>query len=120
MQVDGNHLCGLGHPTQTVWFYRDLAETAQPKQSFDIRYLTDRVNAYCQAVSHTLAIDSMALIGFLSHPTLFVREPRGPFRTADCRAPEGNDPLPLDTFTEDQLCYLAFEQPEPSITVDML
>jgi hypothetical protein len=33
---------------------------------------------------------------------------------------EGNDPPPLDTFTEDQLCYLAFEKPEPSISVDML
>ena len=33
---------------------------------------------------------------------------------------EGNDTPPLDTFTEDQLCYLAFEQPEPSISVDML
>jgi hypothetical protein len=33
---------------------------------------------------------------------------------------EGNDPPPLDTFTEDQLCYLAFEQPERSISVDML
>ena len=33
---------------------------------------------------------------------------------------EGIDPPPLDTFTEDQLCYLAFEQPEPSISVDML
>jgi hypothetical protein len=43
--VDGNHLCGLGHTTQTVRFYRDLAVSAQPKQSFDIRYLTDRVNA---------------------------------------------------------------------------
>ena len=42
--VDGNHLCGLGHTAQTVRFYRDLAVTAQPEQSFDIRYLTDRVN----------------------------------------------------------------------------
>jgi hypothetical protein len=33
---------------------------------------------------------------------------------------EGNDPPPLDTFTEDQLCYLAFEQPETVISVDML
>jgi hypothetical protein len=33
---------------------------------------------------------------------------------------EGNDPPPLDTFTEDQLCYLAFEQPEPSINVETL
>ena len=33
---------------------------------------------------------------------------------------EGNNPPPLDTFTEDQLCYLAFEQPETSISVDML
>jgi hypothetical protein len=33
---------------------------------------------------------------------------------------EGNNPPPLDTFTADQLCYLAFEQPEPSISVDML
>jgi len=37
-----------------------------------------------------------------------------------CIAWEGNNPPPLDTFTEDQLCYLAFEQPEPSISVDML
>lgn len=32
---------------------------------------------------------------------------------------EGNDRSPLDMFTEEQLGYLAFEQPEPSITVDM-
>jgi hypothetical protein len=32
----------------------------------------------------------------------------------------GNDPPPLDTFTEDQLCYLAFEQPEPTINVETL
>jgi hypothetical protein len=33
---------------------------------------------------------------------------------------ESNDPPPLDTFTEDQLCLLAFEQPEPVIQLDML
>jgi hypothetical protein len=33
---------------------------------------------------------------------------------------EGTNPPPLDTFTEDQLCYLAFEQPEPVINVDMI
>jgi hypothetical protein len=33
---------------------------------------------------------------------------------------EGNDRPPLDIFTEDQLGYLAFEQPEPFINVDML
>ena len=42
-RVDGNHLCGLGHATQTMWFYRDLAVTAPSKQSFDMRYLTDSV-----------------------------------------------------------------------------
>lgn len=49
--------------------------------------MTDSVNAYCQAISHTLTIDFMALIGLLYHPTLFVREPRGLFRTDGCRAP---------------------------------
>jgi hypothetical protein len=33
---------------------------------------------------------------------------------------EGNHPPPLDTFTDDQLCYLAFEQPGPVINVDMI
>lgn len=40
--------------------------------------------------------------------------------TAICIAWEGNALFPFDTFTEDQLCYLAFEQPEPSINLDML
>jgi hypothetical protein len=33
---------------------------------------------------------------------------------------EGNDPPLFDTFTEDQLDCLAFEQPEPVIQMDML
>ena len=33
---------------------------------------------------------------------------------------EGKDASQLDIFTEDQLCYLAFAEPEPTIDVDML
>jgi hypothetical protein len=33
---------------------------------------------------------------------------------------EGNDCPPLDPFTEDQCDSLTFEQPEPSLNVDML
>ena len=33
---------------------------------------------------------------------------------------EGNDGPPLDPFTEDQCGSLTFEQPEPSLKVDML
>jgi hypothetical protein len=33
---------------------------------------------------------------------------------------EGNNPPPFDTFTEEQLSWLAFEQPEPIIQVEML
>ena len=33
---------------------------------------------------------------------------------------EGNDCPPLDPFTEDQFGSLTFEQPEPSLNVDML
>jgi hypothetical protein len=33
---------------------------------------------------------------------------------------EGNDRPPFDTFTEEQLSWLAFEQPEPVIQVEML
>jgi hypothetical protein len=33
---------------------------------------------------------------------------------------DGSDHPPLDTFTEDQLCSLAFAQPELTINVDRL
>jgi len=33
---------------------------------------------------------------------------------------EGTYALQLDIFTEDELCYLAFAEPEPTIDVDML
>jgi len=33
---------------------------------------------------------------------------------------EGKYAPELDIFTEDELCYLAFAQPEPTIDVDML
>src|SRR5215831_16612397 len=36
-------------------------------------------------------IDFAALIGTLSHPILFVREPSGPFLTNGCRAPSTAD-----------------------------
>src|SRR5262245_2212042 len=85
--VDGNHLCDLGHTSQTVWFYRDLAVTTQPKQRLNIRCLIDSVNVYCQAISHRVAIDFRALIGPLSDLTLLVRKASGPFRTIGCRAP---------------------------------
>jgi hypothetical protein len=60
---------------------------ASSKQSLYIGYLTDSVNAYCQAISHSSMIDFAALIGTLSHPILFVREPSGPFLTNGCRVP---------------------------------
>jgi hypothetical protein len=86
--VDGNQLCDLGRATQIMLFYRGLSAMAQSKQSLDIGYLTASVNAYCQAISGRTSIDFMTLIGHLSHPTLFVREPHGPFHTNGCRAPE--------------------------------
>src|SRR6266446_8324090 len=54
--------------------------------------VSDRLNAYCQAISHTRAIDFMALIGLLSHPTLYVRETCSPIRTDGCRAPTRSRP----------------------------
>jgi hypothetical protein len=68
--VDGNQLCDLGRATQIVLFYRCLAVTARSKQRLDLRGLTDSVNAYCQAISHRVAIDFRALIGPLSDLTL--------------------------------------------------
>ena len=85
--VDGNQLCDLGRATQIVLFYRCLAATARSKQRLDLRCLTDSVNAYCQAISHRVAIDFRALIGPLSDLTLRVRKSSGPFRTIGCRAP---------------------------------
>src|SRR6266478_3045377 len=49
--------------------------------------VSDRLYAYCQEISHSSIIDFAALLGTLSHPTLFVREPSGPFVTNGCRAP---------------------------------
>ena len=85
--VDGNQLCDLGRATQIVLFYRCLAVTARSKQRLDLRGLTDSVNAYCQAISHRVAIDFRALIGPLSDLTLLVRKSSGPFRTIGCRGP---------------------------------
>ena len=85
--VDGNQLCDLGRATQIVLFYRCLAVTARSKQRLDLRGLTDSVNAYCQAISHRVAIDFRALIGPLSDLTLLVRKSSGPFRTIGCREP---------------------------------
>ena len=45
LAVDGNQLCDLGHTTPTVLSYRDLTARSQSKQSLDIGYLTDSVNA---------------------------------------------------------------------------
>ena len=59
----------------------------QSKQSLNSGYLTDSVNAYCQAISDNTTIDSRALMASLSRPTLFVMKPCGPFRTNGCRAP---------------------------------
>jgi hypothetical protein len=60
---------------------------AQTKQSLNIGSLTDRLNACCQATSYRSAIDFVVLIGTLSHPTLCVREPSGPFHANGCRVP---------------------------------
>ena len=61
---------------------------AQSEQSLGMRYLTESVNAWCQAISHSSTIDFAALIGTLSDPTLFVRKPIGPFLTNGCRLPD--------------------------------
>ncbi len=87
IRVDGNQLCDWGHLTKTILFYIGLANTAQSQSGPDVWYLTESVNAYCQAISDNAAIDFMALIASPSRPTLFVRKPRGPFRTNGCRAP---------------------------------
>ena len=69
-------------------------------------------------------IGEKVLIAHRPDPTVTLRVSNGVVvavnATAISIAWEGNDISPLDTFTEDQLCYLAFEQPEPSISVDML
>src|SRR5262245_15045961 len=53
----------------------------------DIRYLTDSVNTYCQAIFSSTSIDFKALVVHLSRLTLFVREAHGPFHTNGSRAP---------------------------------
>jgi hypothetical protein len=82
---------------------------------------------YVQYLHTTLAdirIGEKVLIAHRPDPTVTLRVSNGvvvAVNTTSVRiAWEGNDPPPLDTFTEDQLCYLAFEQPEPVINVDMV
>jgi hypothetical protein len=69
-------------------------------------------------------IGEKVLIAYRPDPTVTMRVTNGvvaAVNVASIRiAWEGNDSQPFDTFTEDQLCYLAFEQPELSINVDML
>ena len=69
-------------------------------------------------------IGEKVLIAHRPDPTVILRVSNGVVvavnATAVSIAWEGNDPPPLDTFTEDQLCYLAFEQPEPTINVETL
>lgn len=69
-------------------------------------------------------IGEKVMLAYRPDPTVTMRVKNGVVAAINATAIriawEGNDPVPLDTFTEDQLCYLAFEQPEPSINVDML
>ena len=69
-------------------------------------------------------IGEKVLLAYRPDPTVTIRVKNGVVAAINATAIriawEGNDSPPLDTFTEDQLCYLAFEQPEPSINVDML
>ncbi len=71
-----------------------------------------------------IRIGEKVVIAHRPDPTVTMRVTNGVVvavhATAIRVAWEGNDAPPLDTFTEDQLCYLAFEQPEPTINVDML
>jgi hypothetical protein len=82
---------------------------------------------YMHNLHTTLAdirIGEKVVLAHRPDPTLMMRVSNGVVASVNPAtiriAWEGNDPPPLDTFTEDQLCYLAFEQPEPSISVDML
>jgi hypothetical protein len=82
---------------------------------------------YIHNLHTTLAdvrIGEKVLIAYRPDPAVMMRVSNGVVAFVNATlvriAWEGNDPPPLDTFTEDQLCYLAFEQPEPSISVDML
>jgi hypothetical protein len=71
-----------------------------------------------------IRIGEQVVIAYRPDPTVSMRVTNGVVvavnATAIRLAWEGNDAPPLDTFTEEQRCYLAFEQPEPSINVDML
>jgi hypothetical protein len=82
---------------------------------------------YIHNLHTTLAdirISEKVLLAHRPDPTVTMRVTNGVVvavnATAIRVAWEGNDPPPLDTFTEDQLAYLAFEQPEPVINVDMI
>ena len=71
-----------------------------------------------------IRIGEKVVIAYRPDPTVTMRVSNGVVASVNATsvrvAWEGNDRPPLDTFTEDQLCYLAFEQPEPTINVDML
>ena len=82
---------------------------------------------YIHNLHTTLAdirIGEKVVLAHRADPSLTMRVSNGVVASVNAAmlriAWEGNDIPPLDTFTEDQLCYLAFEQPEPSISVDML
>jgi hypothetical protein len=82
---------------------------------------------YIHNLHTTLAdirIGEKVLIAHRSDPSVLMHVSNGVVAAVNATlvriAWEGNDPPPLDTFTEDQLCYLAFEQPEPSINVETL
>jgi hypothetical protein len=71
-----------------------------------------------------IRVGEKVVITYRPDPTMSMRVSNGVVvavnATAIRIAWEGNDAPLLDTFTEAQLCYLAFEQPEPTINVDML
>jgi hypothetical protein len=71
-----------------------------------------------------IRIGEKVLIAYRPDPTVTIRVSNGVVASVNATsiriAWEGNDRPPLDTFTEEQRCFLAFEQPEPSISVDML
>ena len=70
-----------------------------------------------------IRISEKVVIAYRPDPTVTIRVSNGVVASVNATsirvAWEGNDSPPLDTFTEDELCYLAFEKPEPSISYEV-
>jgi hypothetical protein len=89
-----------------------------------LKNMRTRYVQYLHTTLDDICIGEKVLIAHRPDPTVALRVSNGVVIAVNATsirvAWEGANPPPLNTFTEEQLCYLAFEQPEPVINVDML